>query len=443
MDSIEELILRRIDENRETIIEFARDIYQHPEPGFYEKRTASMVRQQFQKLGLKTEAPLAITGVKAYLKEKQEQQERKQTNLCILAELDAIECASHPYADETTHVAHACGHHAQLAAMIGAAIAFSDEEVKKSLDGNVTFFAVPAEEYVDYQRKEKLINQKLIQFGSGKSELIRIGAFDDIDLCLISHAHLTDVKEELLLGNSAWNGFLPKRVVIHGKASHAANAPWDGVNALNVAALGMNAVGLLRETFREEDYIRIHSVIREGGRAVNVVPDKVSIEALLRAKSIKSLEQVSQAFNRAYEGCAHALGASVELFDEQGYLPVDEVLPCNEMIEAATLISESTPGIRNRSVCPGNQIVASTDVGDLIQVKPVQQFTFGGCQGALHSKEFQVLDEEKAYIVPAKLFALTGYRLLRNGAVGAKRVISDYTPQFTKEGYVSYIEKRK
>ena len=48
-------------------------------------------------------------------------------------------------ADSVTGVAHACGHHAQLAAMIGAALALADEEVRASLSGSVSFFAVPAE----------------------------------------------------------------------------------------------------------------------------------------------------------------------------------------------------------------------------------------------------------------------------------------------------------
>ena len=51
-------------------------------------------------------------------------------------------------------------------------------------------------------------------------------------------------------------------------------------------------------------------------------------------------------------------------------------------------------------------------------------------------------DEEKAYILPAKLMALTIYRLLRNDARKAKKIVDDFTPVFDKKQYIEYIEKQ-
>lgn len=76
-------------------------------------------------------------------------------------------------ADSHSHTPHACGHHAQIAAMIGASLALADEEVKASLSGSVSFFAVPAEEYIDADKRPAL-QKEGIEF-SGYREKISGG----------------------------------------------------------------------------------------------------------------------------------------------------------------------------------------------------------------------------------------------------------------------------
>ena len=144
-------------------IAFAEDIAAHPEPGFEEVRTAGKTAEFLKSLGYEVKEHLAITGVKGEMKRK------GGPTLTVIGELDAIGCHSHPMADRRTGVAHACGHHAQMAAMIGCAIAMADPEIQDELDGNVNFLAVPAEEYIDAD-KRKVLKQQGIEFaGSGKS----------------------------------------------------------------------------------------------------------------------------------------------------------------------------------------------------------------------------------------------------------------------------------
>lgn len=164
MDKIERKIEAIIDAHAKELIEFAEDIYRHPEEGFYEERTAAKVADFLRGLNLKVHTGLARTGVRA------DWMEQDGPNVTIIGELDAIGCREHPMADSVTGVAHACGHHAQLAAMIGAALALADEEVRASLSGSVSFFAVPAEEYIDARKREKLAREENIGFpGTGKS----------------------------------------------------------------------------------------------------------------------------------------------------------------------------------------------------------------------------------------------------------------------------------
>lgn len=96
MNHIEEKIIQTIDEHRDEIIAFAKDIQSHPEPGFYEERTAAHVAAFLRGLGLRVHGGLARTGVRA------EWMEQDGPNVTIIGELDAIGCKSHPMADPLT-----------------------------------------------------------------------------------------------------------------------------------------------------------------------------------------------------------------------------------------------------------------------------------------------------------------------------------------------------
>ena len=239
-----------------------------------------------------------------------------------------------------------------------------------------------------------------------------------------------------MLGNSACTGFIGKTAVFHGKAAHAAGAPHEGVNAMNAAALALSALGMIRETFQEKDYIRVHPIMKEAGSAVNVVPDKAVLDMMVRAGNLKAVAEVSEKTDRAFRGAAYAIGAEVEITDVPGYLPVIERLPDKVMTEAAGLLGDS---VKWTSITPGLENMTSTDVGDLTHLMPVLNFTFGGFEGALHSKDFRLTDAEKAFVLPAKLMALIAYRLLTNQAEEAREILENFTPALTLEKYLEYI----
>lgn len=430
MDRIEEKIVNIIEAHREEITAFAEDIESHPEPGFSEKRTAAHVAKLFKSLGLDTREQLAHTGVCGRMKGK------KGPNITLLGEMDAIGCRRHPMADAYNGTAHACGHHAQIAAMMGAALALADEEVRASLSGSVSFFAVPAEEYIDAEKRRALRKAGVGFPASGKSELIRTGAFDDTDIVLTTHVHMIPVKEDFYLGNASCNGFCAEKVTVRGKAAHAAVAPWDGVNALSIATSAVSMMGLMRETFREEDHVCLHNVIRKAGDVINSVPDEAVIETKVRASSLEKIHEIQEMVNRAYDGAAYAFGGSVERELLQGYMPVR----CRKADQVMTEAAQSL-GLSYRLVKQEDFNNACTDVGDMTQLFPVLNFTFGGFEGTLHSEDFRITDTNIAYIQSGKLLALTAYRLLKDGAEQAEKIIKDYTPVFDRESYCAYIKE--
>lgn len=428
IDETGQRILRLIDVHKDQIIAFAEDISAHPEPGYEEFCTAGKTAEVLKNLGYKVTEHLARTGVKGTKSIKE------GPSLTVIGELDAIGCHSHPNANPVTGVAHACGHHAQMAAMIGCAIAMADPDVQKCLAGTVNFLAVPAEEYIDADKRARL-KKEGIEFCCGKSEMIRTGVFDDTDIALTTHVHMVPVEEDFYLGNPACNGYSAERVTVRGKAAHGAIDPWNGVNALSITTSAIQMMGLMRETFREEDHVRLHNVIRKAGDVINSVPDEAIVETKVRAASLDKICEITDMVNRAYAGSAYAFGGKIEMEKLQGYMPIIPRAADNALIEAADDL-----GLNYRTVQKGDFNNACTDVGDLSHLVPVVNFTFKGFEGKLHGADFKITDPEKAYILPAKLLALTVYKLLKNGGQEAKKITKSYTPVFNKESYIQYVK---
>lgn len=240
------------------------------------------------------------------------------------------------------------------------------------------------------------------------------------------------------MGSGTGNGFVSKVIKYKGKAAHAAGSPHLGVNALNAASIGLSALAYHRETFRDDDCVRIHPIITKGGNLVNVVPDEVVIETLVRASNVEAIHDAAKKTDRAFKAGALALGAEVEIDTMPGYLPTLAEKANPQVLEAAKLAAGNHYPVLEQDT--SRHSGGSTDLGDLEHLQPVLLFITGGMEDRLHSEKFDIIDEELAYIVTAKIFALSAYNLLKNGATEARKVVEDYHPIFTKEEYLVYME---
>lgn len=431
MDKTEEQIVKIIDDNRSMILEFANDIYHHGELGYKEFRTSEKFRKFMEPRTECIEDNLAITGMKAYLNSEK----RKNFSLALIGELDALRIPNHACANKETEAAHCCGHHAQLAGVIGAALALTEKGISEKLDGQIVFLAAPAEEYGEVEFKKTLMDQGKIGYGGGKCELIRVGAFDDIDACLVHHTSM----EGIAAGSGSGNGFVSKVITIKGKAAHAAAEKEKGVNALSAASLGLQALAFNRETFRDEDCVRVHPIMTKGGNLVNVVPDEAVIETLVRGRTKEAFSDASMKTDRSFMAGAMAMGAGYRIETMPGYLPSLPMAMPEEIVEV--MREAAAPKKVNTDVLE-KHMGGSTDVGDVQHLMPVLTFNTGGVSGGLHQSEFAVYDEEEAYILTAKIFALGAYRMLKDGAALAKEVKDGYHPVFqSKEEYIEFLNK--
>jgi amidohydrolase len=422
-------ILSCIDERRDEIVKVGEDIRLHPELGFKEFRTADIVKQHMERLGIGCQAGIAITGVKGMLEGT-----RAGVTVAYMGELDSVLVRAHPDADSETGAAHACGHNAQIANLIALAYGLVESGAMAELDGNVALMAVPAEEYVEVAYRLSLKDEGKLEFLGGKPEMVRLGAFDDVHMAFMTHQSTRREKEGAFGVGGPSNGCIVKYIRYEGVASHAGGAPHDGVNALKAATLGLSAIDAIRETFKDDDHIRVHPIITKGGELVNVVPADVRLETFVRGASIEAMTEAAKRVDRCLKAGAMAIGCKVHITTLPGYLPRRL---SSEFVE---LYKQNVIELAGKQEWSEPRFGAgSTDVGDLSHIMPAIEAQASGAEGTGHGADYRIADEDRAYIAPAKLAAMTIVDLLSDGAAAARKVIEAYQPPMTKEGYLEFM----
>jgi len=427
LDDVKRAVCEAIDRQSEKIVTVGETIRKSPELGFKEFKTSRLVEETMREIGLRPKGGLAITGVRGEARGKTD-----GPTFALLGELDGLVVAGHPVADPQTGAAHACGHNAQVAGMLGAAMGLVGAKAFEHLAGRVVFFAVPAEEYGDVAWRVEQARAGKLEFLGGKPELLRLGHFDDVDMAMM--IHLTPQREYRKAGVAASNnGCIVKTVRYIGRASHAGGAPHLGINALYAAQIGLAAINAIRETFRDEDSIRVHPIITHGGSQVNVIPGDVRIETYVRGKSVEAILDANVRVDRALKAGALALGAQVEIETLPGYLPL-----FNHEGMSKYFVANASSQLGADNVTQMGHRSGSTDMGDISHVMPTLHPYISGASGSGHGADYKITDPKLAYVENAKQLALMAVDMLWDGAKTAKGIIAEFKPRLTKEAYLSF-----
>ena len=420
----------RIDNYRDLVLEAERYLWKNPEPGYKEYKTNKFMLEKFRALGYDVVEAEGITGFYTVLDTG-----REGPTLLVLAELDSLINRSHPECDPETGAVHSCGHHTQCAAMLGIAAALAENGALNSLCGRIKLCLVPAEEGIEVGYRKGLIEKGLIKYTSGKTEFISRGYFNDVDIAFMVHARIASCASEKFHLRIGSNGVIRKCSVFKGKASHAGGSPHLGINALNAATSALNVANSLRETFRESDYFRFHSIITKGGDSVNAVPDEVVVESYVRAATSHALAEANAKVNRAFSACAAAFGANVEINDMPGSEPLREDL---NLRAAASEVLDELVGREGYTVSD-EWSASSTDMGDVSAIVPAIHAYACGSSGTIHGKDYAVADAELACFENARFQLALIEKLLSDGAKRAKSIIENYTPVFkTLDEYIAH-----
>jgi metal-dependent amidase/aminoacylase/carboxypeptidase family protein len=72
-----------------------------------------------------------------------------------------------------------------------------------------------------------------------------------------------------------------------------------GINALYAAQIALAGINAIRETFRDDDTIRVHPILTHGGSQVNVIPGEARIETYVRGRTLEGIRDANAKVDRA------------------------------------------------------------------------------------------------------------------------------------------------
>jgi amidohydrolase len=275
---MKESVTEEVEHMLSRLVDISDWIGRHPELGSEEYKSSKLLADELEKNGFEVERGLLDmeTAFHAIYRGKS-----GGPHIAFLAEYDAL-----------PGVGHACGHNIIGTAAIGAAIAVSK---LKDLEGEVVVLGTPAEE------------------GHGpsahaKKRMVESGLFEDIDVAMMIHP--TSGKTTVSDGFLAITGIT---IEFKGRSTHASNSPHQGVNALNAAVLMYMAVHANRQQLRRDANTVIHGIIKEGGLASNIIPDKAVLQFGVRSSDDDYIPELIKMVENSARGAALSTGCEVDV----------------------------------------------------------------------------------------------------------------------------------
>lgn len=300
------------------LIEWRRDIHQHPELGDQETRTAALVAQHLEHLGLEVETEVGGTGVVGILKGA-----HPGRTVALRADMDALpikEPEGLPFASRAraqyygteVDVMHACGHDAHTAMLMAAAEVLTG--VRDELAGTVMFIFQPAEE-----------GSSLVKPGEGSwgaKRMLEEGVFDTYEPDAIFAVHVMPG----LLGELSWRSGATTaasdmlEIAVTGSQGHG-GMPWNTVDPVVTSAQIVS--GLQTVVSRKTNLTRSPAVVTvgsiHGGSGPNIVPERVEMTGTIRTYNEEVRAQIRDDIVLSAENIAQAAGATAEVSIEPMY----------------------------------------------------------------------------------------------------------------------------
>ena len=420
---------KAVDKNKNLIIDAFNYIWNNPETGYKEWKTHNYLKNAFLSLGYDLTEAGNIPGFCAEVDTG-----KIGPTILVFAEMDALVIPSHPDADPETGAVHACGHCTQTASVLGVAAAIKEPGMLDGLCGKIRFVVVPAEESIEMEYRNELVEKGIIKYKSGKVEFLYRGMLDGADLAFMIHAYVGKKHSGSMNGGS--NGLIVKSAEFQGVSAHAGGCPHDGINALYAANTALNAINALRETFKDSDHIRVHPVVSCGDTSVNAIPDNVSFETFVRGATMDSAVEANKKINRAIAASAAAIGAKVRISDRGMMWPrwTDRTM--------FSVFKQAMESVLETTDCNVDRWgTGSSDIGDISGLMPMVQAYVGGAAGNEHGSDYRIADVDTACVDSAKIQLIAIRLLLENEAGIAKQATELYHPYFrNKKEYFAFAD---
>ena len=290
------------------VVAWRRDLHANPELGFAETRTAALVAEHLRALGMEVRTGVGKTGVVGVLRGG-----RPGGVVALRADMDALpvlEATGLPFAStvtgtymgNTVPVAHACGHDAHVAMLMGAAEVLAG--MKADIPGTIVFIFQPAEEGAP--PGEPLGGARL---------MIQEGALANPRPEAIFGLHVVPGRPGTLFYRP--RGFMAASdridITLHGRQTHGA-WPWKGVDVIAVAAQIVQTINTL--TARTIDPTTTPTVFTiatvQAGVRYNIIPEEVVMSGTLRTFDVAQRDDLVRRAEAAIDHVAEAYGATAD-----------------------------------------------------------------------------------------------------------------------------------
>jgi len=334
---------------RPELARLVRELYDEPEIGFAEHASVARIAAvlgahgvdvEVGAFGLETAFRVSVGGARGDAAGSgsgsgSAEREASTAHFAILAEYDAL-----------PGIGHACGHNIIAGVAVGAFLGAAPLVAR--LGGRLSLLGTPAEEN-----------------GGGKELIIRAGGFDDVDAAGMVHPGPGSGTGSVL--GQRTTGVRRIAVTYHGRAAHAAGAPWLGRNALDGVVTAYQGVAQLRQHILPSD--RIHGIITDGGAAPNIVPERAAALFYVRSADVDGLRELTDRVVAVLEGAALATGTRAEIDVD----PVPPYLPLETNV-ALTRRWADAFAARGHEIPPPPGVVPqggpSTDMGNVSRIVP-------------------------------------------------------------------------
>lgn len=289
------------------VIEWRRDIHQHPELSNREFKTAEKIAEHLKSLGIAVQTGVAHTGVVGILKGK-----KAGKTIALRADIDGLpvlerndlpfkSTVKSEFMGEMVPVMHACGHDTHIAILMGVAEVLSKNTDK--IKGTVKFIFQPAEEGPPAGEE------------GGALLMVKEGVLKNPDVDAIFGLHINSETPVGVIRYKSGGTMAAAQsftINVKGKQSHGSQ-PWSGVDPILISAKIID--GLQTIISRETKLTQEAAVITVGkitsGVRFNIIPESAEMIGTIRtldqgmkAHINRRMQEMVPAIAKAYNGDA-------------------------------------------------------------------------------------------------------------------------------------------
>ena len=351
------------------LIEIRRDLHAHPELGFQEVRTASVVTRELTRLGIAHQTGIGVTGIVGIIEGA-----RPGPVLAIRADMDALpiqERTGLAFASTIPGKMHACGHDIHTSTLLGVAAVL--QQLAPQLAGTIKLVFQPAEEGL-----------------GGMARMIAEGVMDNprIDMALGFHNHPDMPVGRFGYARGASLAASDRfEITIHGHSGHAA-FPHAAIDPIVAAA---QLIGQLQTVVSREVKPIWPAVVTVGsihaGTTHNIIPDSCELKGTVRTLHEGARDQAEAALARLCEGISIGLRVRCELTYKRIMPALVNDNALLDRVVAAVAEQFSEPVLETEPVMGGE------DFAFMANLVPAFQLKIGSAQpgrhDGLHNSDYQ------------------------------------------------------